>query len=211
MVIGLALLLHLQLGLTRIANFGVVGFWGLGMYAFGVLYVQVDWPFGDPWQFLVCAAGRDRSSPGSPACSSAGSSPTSTRTGSSWDARLRHDRPHPGHHRAGRHGRRTRPRRARLPVRPRHRQGRRARLAAGPGRGRRRSSSCTRARSTARRTDACSSPRAATRRWLAASASRPTAPSSCSSASPRRSWASSVPCTGHGRASSRSAEPRRRR
>ena len=56
MVIGLALLLHLQLGLTRIANFGVVGFWGIGMYVFGVLYVQVDWPFGDPWQFLACAA-----------------------------------------------------------------------------------------------------------------------------------------------------------
>ena len=56
MITGLALLLHLQLGLTRIANFGVVGFWGIGMYTFGVLYVQVDWPFGDPWQFLVCAA-----------------------------------------------------------------------------------------------------------------------------------------------------------
>ena len=56
MVIGLALLLHLQLGLTRIANFGVVGFWGVGMYVFGVLYVQVDWPFGEPFQFLVCAA-----------------------------------------------------------------------------------------------------------------------------------------------------------
>ena len=56
MVIGLALLLHLQLGLTRIANFGVVGFWGIGMYVFGVLYVRVDWPFGDPWQFLACAA-----------------------------------------------------------------------------------------------------------------------------------------------------------
>lgn len=56
MVIGLALLLHLQLGLTRIANFGVVGFWGIGMYVFGVLYVRVDWPFGEPWQFLVCAA-----------------------------------------------------------------------------------------------------------------------------------------------------------
>jgi branched-chain amino acid transport system permease protein len=54
-VVGLALLLHLQLGLTRIANFGIVGFWGLGMYVFGVLYVQVDWPFGDPWQFLACA------------------------------------------------------------------------------------------------------------------------------------------------------------
>ena len=29
MVVGLALLLHLQMGLARIANFGVVGFWGL--------------------------------------------------------------------------------------------------------------------------------------------------------------------------------------
>lgn len=54
-VIGLALLLHLQLGLARIANFGVVGFFGLGMYAFGVLYVKPEWPFGEPWQFLVCA------------------------------------------------------------------------------------------------------------------------------------------------------------
>jgi branched-chain amino acid transport system permease protein len=54
-VIGLGLLLHLQLGLARIANFGVVGFFGLGMYVFGVLYVRVDWPFGEPWQFLVCA------------------------------------------------------------------------------------------------------------------------------------------------------------
>jgi branched-chain amino acid transport system permease protein len=56
MVAGLALLLHLQLGLARIANFGVVGFWGIGMYAFGILYVRLDWPFGDPWQFLACAA-----------------------------------------------------------------------------------------------------------------------------------------------------------
>lgn len=56
MVIGLALLLHLQLGLARIANFGVVGFWGAGMYVFGILYVRVDWPFGEPWQFLACAA-----------------------------------------------------------------------------------------------------------------------------------------------------------
>ena len=55
MVIGLGLLLHLQLGLARVANFGVVGFWGIGMYAFGILYVRVDWPFGDPWQFLACA------------------------------------------------------------------------------------------------------------------------------------------------------------
>jgi branched-chain amino acid transport system permease protein len=56
MLIGLALLLHLQLGLTRIANFGVVGFWGVGLYVFGVLYVKVDWPFEDPLQFVVCAA-----------------------------------------------------------------------------------------------------------------------------------------------------------
>lgn len=56
MMIGLGLLLHLQMGLVRIANFGVVGFWGIGMYAFGVLYVKVDWPFGDPWQFLISVA-----------------------------------------------------------------------------------------------------------------------------------------------------------
>jgi branched-chain amino acid transport system permease protein len=55
MIAGLGLLLHLQMGLTRIANFGVVGFWGIGMYAYGVLYVKVDWPFGDPWAFIVAA------------------------------------------------------------------------------------------------------------------------------------------------------------
>lgn len=55
MVIGLALLLHLQLGLARIANFGVVGFWGIGMYTFGVLFVKVDWPFGEIWAFLASA------------------------------------------------------------------------------------------------------------------------------------------------------------
>ncbi len=55
-ITGLALLLHLELGLARIANFGVVGFFGLGMYVFGVLYVRVPWPFGEPLQFLVCAA-----------------------------------------------------------------------------------------------------------------------------------------------------------
>lgn len=53
MIIGVALLLHLQLGLVKIANFGVVGFWGTGMYAFGVLWVQVDWPFEEPWPFLI--------------------------------------------------------------------------------------------------------------------------------------------------------------
>jgi branched-chain amino acid transport system permease protein len=56
MVIGLALLLHLQLGLARIANFGIVGFWGLGMYSFGVLFVKVDWPFGEIWAFLISIA-----------------------------------------------------------------------------------------------------------------------------------------------------------
>ena len=56
MVIGLGLLLHLQLGLARIANFGIVGFWGLGMYAFGVMYVKVDWPFGDIWALLISMA-----------------------------------------------------------------------------------------------------------------------------------------------------------
>lgn len=50
---GLGLLTHLQMGLTRMANFGVVGFWGFGMYVFGVTYAKVDWPFGDPWQFLI--------------------------------------------------------------------------------------------------------------------------------------------------------------
>ena len=53
MVIGLGLLLHLQLGLARIANFGVVGFWAIGAYSFGVLFVKVDWSIGDPWPFLI--------------------------------------------------------------------------------------------------------------------------------------------------------------
>ena len=53
MVIGLALLLHLQMGLARIANFGIVGFWGTGAYAFAVLFVKVDWSIGAPWPFLI--------------------------------------------------------------------------------------------------------------------------------------------------------------
>jgi len=53
MVIGLALLLHLQLGLARIANFGVVGFWALGAYAFGALFTNADWSLGEPWPFLI--------------------------------------------------------------------------------------------------------------------------------------------------------------
>jgi branched-chain amino acid transport system permease protein len=54
-VIGLALLLHLQLGLARIANFGIVGFWGLGAYAFGVMFTKVDWSMGEPWPFVISA------------------------------------------------------------------------------------------------------------------------------------------------------------
>jgi branched-chain amino acid transport system permease protein len=45
MVIGLSLLLHLQMGLAGIGNFGVVGFWGVGMYCFGVLIVTYEWPY----------------------------------------------------------------------------------------------------------------------------------------------------------------------
>ena len=43
--ISLANLLHLQFGLTGIVNFGVVGFWGLGMYGTTVLIVQYELPF----------------------------------------------------------------------------------------------------------------------------------------------------------------------
>jgi len=40
--VGLAQLLHVQFGMLGIPNFGVVGFWGLGMYATGVFNVQMD-------------------------------------------------------------------------------------------------------------------------------------------------------------------------
>jgi len=52
--LGLALLLHIQFGILGIANFGVVGFWGLGMYAMGVLQTQLDLSFVD------CAGHRAR-------------------------------------------------------------------------------------------------------------------------------------------------------
>ncbi|MEM6729404.1 MAG: branched-chain amino acid ABC transporter permease [Pseudomonadota bacterium] len=42
--IGLAQLLHVQFGLLGIPNFGVVGFWGLGLYGTGVLFVNFDFP-----------------------------------------------------------------------------------------------------------------------------------------------------------------------
>ena len=49
--VGLALLLHLQMGLAGIGNFGIVGFYGVGMYAFGILLVHVPWP--DGWGMVV--------------------------------------------------------------------------------------------------------------------------------------------------------------
>src|SRR5690606_36636398 len=52
-VLGIALLLHLQPGLAGSGNFGVAGLWGTGAYAFGVMRVRVDWPFGEPWPFLI--------------------------------------------------------------------------------------------------------------------------------------------------------------
>ncbi|MEM8786830.1 MAG: branched-chain amino acid ABC transporter permease [Pseudomonadota bacterium] len=42
--IGLAQLLHLQFGMAGIPNFGVVGFWGVGLYGTGVPYVQFGMP-----------------------------------------------------------------------------------------------------------------------------------------------------------------------
>lgn len=42
---ALATLLHLQFGVTGIVNFGVVGFWGLGMYTTTVLQVQYAVPY----------------------------------------------------------------------------------------------------------------------------------------------------------------------
>jgi len=52
---GLALLLHLQMGLAGIGNFGIVGFYGVGMYAFGMFLVHVPWPesWGMLWPFLI--------------------------------------------------------------------------------------------------------------------------------------------------------------
>jgi len=43
--ISLATLLHLQFSLAGIVNFGVVGFWGLGMYSFSLLLVKGKVPF----------------------------------------------------------------------------------------------------------------------------------------------------------------------
>ncbi len=52
---GLALLLHLQLGLGGIGNFGIVGFYGVGMYAFAMFLVHLPWPdaWGMVWPVLL--------------------------------------------------------------------------------------------------------------------------------------------------------------
>ncbi len=51
--IGLAQMLHVQFGLLGIPNFGVVGFWGLGMYAVGVMQVQLGMSFVDAMGLTV--------------------------------------------------------------------------------------------------------------------------------------------------------------
>ncbi|MBN2113382.1 MAG: branched-chain amino acid ABC transporter permease [Acidimicrobiia bacterium] len=53
--VGLAQLLHLQMGLAGIGNFGIVGFFGLGMYAWGVFQVRIPWPdaLGDWGSFFL--------------------------------------------------------------------------------------------------------------------------------------------------------------
>ncbi|MDB3935921.1 branched-chain amino acid ABC transporter permease [Granulosicoccus sp.] len=43
--VGLAQLLHVQFGMLGIPNFGIVGFWGMGMYGTGVLNIQYEIPF----------------------------------------------------------------------------------------------------------------------------------------------------------------------
>lgn len=43
--IALATILHLQFGITGIANFGLSGIWGFGMYAFSLFAVKLNIPF----------------------------------------------------------------------------------------------------------------------------------------------------------------------
>jgi branched-chain amino acid transport system permease protein len=45
MFIALATILHLQFGVTGIANFGLSIFWGFGMYAFALLVLKLNIPF----------------------------------------------------------------------------------------------------------------------------------------------------------------------
>lgn len=51
--IGLAQLLHVQFGLAGIPNFGVVGFWGIGLYGTGILYVNFGFPL---LAAIICAS-----------------------------------------------------------------------------------------------------------------------------------------------------------
>jgi branched-chain amino acid transport system permease protein len=51
--IALATLLHLQFSITGIVNFGIVGFWGFGMYACALLLVRLRIPFV-PAALLAC-------------------------------------------------------------------------------------------------------------------------------------------------------------
>jgi branched-chain amino acid transport system permease protein len=44
-LVALATLLHLQFGLTGIVNFGLVGFWGIGLYVFGILMINLGLSF----------------------------------------------------------------------------------------------------------------------------------------------------------------------
>jgi len=51
--IALATILHLQFSITGIVNFGLVGFWGLGMYLFALLQMKLALPFL-PALILAC-------------------------------------------------------------------------------------------------------------------------------------------------------------
>lgn len=51
--IALATVLHLQFSITGIVNFGIVGFWGFGMYAFALLEVKLGLSF-IPALILAC-------------------------------------------------------------------------------------------------------------------------------------------------------------
>ncbi|MDA3833069.1 MAG: branched-chain amino acid ABC transporter permease [Spirochaetales bacterium] len=55
--VALATLLHLQFGKTGIVNFGVVGFFGLGMYSFGVFLIQFNIPYVPSLIFATILSG----------------------------------------------------------------------------------------------------------------------------------------------------------
>lgn len=43
--VALTTVLHIQATLTGITNFGIVGFWGLGMYSFALFQLKLDLPY----------------------------------------------------------------------------------------------------------------------------------------------------------------------